>query len=362
VLLLLRKYARGRSVSLQRENVYTVAQLLLQFFAQMRNPLLTVELYGCYMSAASMPVPLLGLRKTVRELLPEGNRSMLRQLLSLLQLLAQNQERSKTSAYQLAELFAPLLLRPAVSSASASSSSYTPSPSSSGGSAVAVSRSDPSAYTTETHTVVQVMIEQQVQLFQAADPSAALLQAQTASAVASPRNVVDALRQHGESGGVVAAPLGSEFRESYRRASSNILILLEQQRREEVVEQQREYSQAEQDDEEEEGTEEEQDGDEEHSDEEADVVAGESDELESAQPRAVQRSKSFDVSDSDAQTVEGASLSSQDLLTQLEIIDQIKDAEKRMKRGKKVRPNMQSMMITSTKKKGRWREMRCMVV
>jgi len=44
-------------------------------------------------------------------------------------------------------------------------------------------------------------------------------------------------------------------------------------------------------------------------------------------------------------------LTSKDLLTQLEIIDQIKDAERRMKRGKKVRPNMQSMMITNTKKK-----------
>jgi RhoGAP domain len=104
-------------VNLDKEDVTVddVAGLLKLFFRMLPNPLLTFELYDCFLAAIGIPVQFQDQRlecmKQVLDLLPPGNWTIVSFLMRFLTLVADQSEVNKMSKQNLSIVFAPSLMR-----------------------------------------------------------------------------------------------------------------------------------------------------------------------------------------------------------------------------------------------------------
>eukprot|EP01090_Pellita_catalonica_P009498 TRINITY_DN2058_c0_g1_i1.p1 TRINITY_DN2058_c0_g1~~TRINITY_DN2058_c0_g1_i1.p1 ORF type:complete len:383 (+),score=78.58 TRINITY_DN2058_c0_g1_i1:36-1184(+) len=113
------KYEKGKIVNLNATNgrkidCHSVAGVLILFFRQLPNPLLTFELYECFISATDVPDPSTRMECIHQcvDLLPPGNKAVLVRLVSFLCKVVQNKDINKMDVKNLGIVFAPTMLRP----------------------------------------------------------------------------------------------------------------------------------------------------------------------------------------------------------------------------------------------------------
>jgi RhoGAP domain len=111
-----KRFRQGKRVDLKKEvtNVHTVCGLLKSYFHDMERPLMTVELYDCFIAAVNVPddqMRLLCLRKVVN-LLPDFNFFVLAGLFEFLYFVSLNAATNQMTPRNLGIVFAPSLLRP----------------------------------------------------------------------------------------------------------------------------------------------------------------------------------------------------------------------------------------------------------
>ena len=104
------KFDSGESPNLLLEDPHTVASLLKLYFRSLPEPLLTFELYDCFLAASNFE-SITALR-SVLILLPEINLKLIIMLVGLLVSIQNNSSQNKMSSSNLAIVFAPSLLRP----------------------------------------------------------------------------------------------------------------------------------------------------------------------------------------------------------------------------------------------------------
>jgi hypothetical protein len=82
---------------------------------QLSDPLLTYELYDCFIAVNKFPSQVARIEaiRRVISLLPPGNRAILKRLIAFLRSVHTNSKANKMHAANLAIVFAPTILRPA---------------------------------------------------------------------------------------------------------------------------------------------------------------------------------------------------------------------------------------------------------
>jgi hypothetical protein len=93
---------------------HSVAALLKLFLRELPEPLLTFDLYDCFIAADSVPIPE-GRRESIKrvlKMLPQLNLRLLMHLVIFLRAVQQQSAVNKMNAANLAMVFAPNLLRP----------------------------------------------------------------------------------------------------------------------------------------------------------------------------------------------------------------------------------------------------------
>lgn len=95
------------------DDPHVCASLLKQYLRELPEPLLTFELYDCFLASASVPEEVLGdtIRK-VLTMLPMSHRIILKYLVSFLCRVSQSQDINKMTPANIAIVFAPNLLKP----------------------------------------------------------------------------------------------------------------------------------------------------------------------------------------------------------------------------------------------------------
>eukprot|EP01087_Luapelamoeba_hula_P007324 TRINITY_DN1792_c0_g1_i1.p1 TRINITY_DN1792_c0_g1~~TRINITY_DN1792_c0_g1_i1.p1 ORF type:complete len:507 (+),score=120.76 TRINITY_DN1792_c0_g1_i1:190-1710(+) len=115
VKLIKESYEKGKKVDLSKvTDAHTVAGVLKIFFRESKDPLLTFELYDCWVAAIATPSEgdrVASVRQVI-ELLPAINRRILQRLTGLLVKVAELEQYNKMSVNNIAIVFAPTLLRP----------------------------------------------------------------------------------------------------------------------------------------------------------------------------------------------------------------------------------------------------------
>jgi hypothetical protein len=110
-----KRYDKGKKIDLTGEDIHNVAGLLKLFFRELPEPLLTFELYESFIAAMAQPEQESQIECIGRaiEVLPAGNKSILKYLVQFLSRVAAVKENSMTST-NIAIVFAPNLIRPRV--------------------------------------------------------------------------------------------------------------------------------------------------------------------------------------------------------------------------------------------------------
>jgi hypothetical protein len=116
VKMLQNSYLKGRKVDLSKvQDPHTVAGVLKIFLREAKDPLLTFELYDCWVTAIVTPGTTADRAKAVRqvvELMPTTNRLILNRLIGLLTKVAKYADVNLMTVNNIAIVFAPTLLRP----------------------------------------------------------------------------------------------------------------------------------------------------------------------------------------------------------------------------------------------------------
>jgi len=109
------QFLKGKKVDLDKvADPHTVAGVLKIFFRESKDPLLTFELYDCWVAAVATK-EVWDRVKSVRQvidMLPPVNKRILGRLMGLLALVAKYEKDNKMSVNNIAIVFAPTLLRP----------------------------------------------------------------------------------------------------------------------------------------------------------------------------------------------------------------------------------------------------------
>jgi len=115
-------FQKKKPSDLHNFSVASVASALKLFFLEFPEPMMTFELYNCFLTAMAikkLPMafdplmePSIYSIKTVINLLPIGNHAVLSRFIALLNKVANNQQSNKMTSYNLAVVFAPSLIRP----------------------------------------------------------------------------------------------------------------------------------------------------------------------------------------------------------------------------------------------------------
>jgi len=115
VKMIKEQYLKGKKVDLDKiHDPHTVAGVLKIFFRESKDPLLTFELYDCWVAAVATQT-LKDRIKSVRQvidMMPAINKVILIRLMSLLAMVAKHERDNKMSVNNIAIVFAPTLLRP----------------------------------------------------------------------------------------------------------------------------------------------------------------------------------------------------------------------------------------------------------
>eukprot|EP01119_Soliformovum_irregulare_P011980 TRINITY_DN3073_c0_g3_i4.p1 TRINITY_DN3073_c0_g3~~TRINITY_DN3073_c0_g3_i4.p1 ORF type:complete len:390 (-),score=121.67 TRINITY_DN3073_c0_g3_i4:91-1260(-) len=111
-----RRYDRGKSIDISNYNIHTISGILKLFFRELPEPLFTFELYQCFVSAVRIADPKgrLYCIKQGLSVLPPGNLAIVTNLFSFFKKQTLHSDTSKMTAYSLAVIFAPSLIRPEV--------------------------------------------------------------------------------------------------------------------------------------------------------------------------------------------------------------------------------------------------------
>jgi len=109
-----KRYYKGKKVNLYGESPYDIACVLKRFFHDLSSPLLTVELYDCFIAAGGIPDEIVRkecLKKVLSQLPPE-NLAILKAVMYYCTLLVDHSNKNKMNASNLAIIFGPCLMRP----------------------------------------------------------------------------------------------------------------------------------------------------------------------------------------------------------------------------------------------------------
>jgi len=105
----------GEIINWEEYSAHDAAGILKLYFRELPDPLLTYDLYGCFIAAVVCKVNTdsnLEAIRTVLTMLPLGHRLVLQKLITLLLLVIKHRESNKMGSEALARIFAPTLIRP----------------------------------------------------------------------------------------------------------------------------------------------------------------------------------------------------------------------------------------------------------
>eukprot|EP01091_Cochliopodium_minus_P002739 TRINITY_DN12592_c0_g1_i1.p1 TRINITY_DN12592_c0_g1~~TRINITY_DN12592_c0_g1_i1.p1 ORF type:complete len:384 (-),score=134.33 TRINITY_DN12592_c0_g1_i1:1-1152(-) len=107
------KYENGEFVDLNNEDIHTITGTLKLYLRNFKDPLLNFGLYDSLIQAYEKEEEyrIACISQLLLELLPPGNRAVLKELLSLCFKIEQNKSKNKMEAHNLSIVFAPNILR-----------------------------------------------------------------------------------------------------------------------------------------------------------------------------------------------------------------------------------------------------------